>query len=632
MTAGLELLRSRLEGIVPNGESFKARCPVKGHGKGLGDRKPSLSISPGNGSGPLINCFAGCTAEDVLGALDLTWPDILPPREDEPRRTKKKAAPITVADLAADKALPVDFLEGLGVRNTTNGVHIAYKRMDGGESRPRLRTALVAKDGSIWLPPKSGECLAYGLDRLFDAREHGYIVVVEGESDSWTLWYHGFPAMGIPGADNTGKIMVEHLVGIRTVYYVREPDQGGETFARGIKTRMSGIKFHGELREIRLDGTKDPNDLHKKDPARFKEAFQTALDASVPVALDKPKQVAVLEEEPEEITAFLDREYDVVQEIIGNGLLMRQSACLVRGWKKALKSWEASQIAICAALKYGYHCFPVTRASRVLLVQAEISPARYQARLAKLLQAHTGWTDAIKGKVYIKNGAPKLDGDSFEILKNWVDKIKPDLLVLDPIYKFLRFADENSHSSMRLVFERLDELKAMGCAILIVHHNRKAAAGESDSTSMGAARGAGWEEWADSIIALRRDNTNKNRVKMSFELRNAEEPPDIVVDRDPETMWGVMTEIAVDRRQKVTTLDVKDALLSMGGKAGSKTELGQVLMEKYAISERTAETRIDMAVQEGLIQPGDSIAGGKRIGYQVHIPSITETYLPYADN
>jgi hypothetical protein len=558
------------------------------------------------------------------------WDDILPERETRKQPGRKKPPVITLEDLGRAKALPVSFLEGLGIKNTANGVHIPYRKMDGGESRSRLRSALCAKEGSIWLPPKGSECLAYGLDRLFDARENGYLVVVEGESDCWTLWHHGFPAMGLPGADNSGKILLEYLVGIPAIYYWREPDTGGETLARGFKTRMSGIGYKGELREVKIEGVKDPNDLHRDNPDRFKERFQAALDSAVPVHLDKPKQVAILEEPPEEITAFLDRKYDAVQEIIGNGLLMRQSACLVRGWKKALKSWEASQIAICSALKYGYHCFPVTRSSRVLIVQAEISPARYQARLAKLLQAHGGWADAIKGKVYIKNGAPKLDGDSFEILKNWVDKIKPDLVVLDPIYKFLRFADENSHSSMRTVFDRLDELKAMGCAILIVHHNRKAAPGETGSTSMGTARGAGWEEWADSIIALRRDNTNKNRVKMSFELRNAEEPPDIVVDRDPETMWGVMTEIAADRRQKVTTLDVRDALLSLGGQAGSKTELCQTLMDRYGISDRTAETRIDMAVEEGLIQFGGS-GGGKRIGYQVHIPSITET-LPYADS
>ena len=112
--------------------------------------------------------------------------------------------------------------------------------------------------------------------------------------------------------------------------------------------------------------------------------------------------------------------------------------------------------------------------------------------------------------------------------------------------------------------------------------------------------------------------------------RNAEEPDDIVISRDKTTMWGTVTEIAADRRQKVTILDVRDALLAMGGKAGSKTELCQKLMDGHGISDRTAEARIDMAVEEGVILLGESGAG-KRIGYQVHIPRITET-LPYADN
>jgi hypothetical protein len=30
----------------------------------------------------------------------------------------------------------------------------------------------------------------------------GYVVIVEGASDTQTLWCHGFPSMGLPGAQN----------------------------------------------------------------------------------------------------------------------------------------------------------------------------------------------------------------------------------------------------------------------------------------------------------------------------------------------------------------------------------------------------------------------------------------------
>ena len=44
------------------------RCPVPGHGRGKGDRNPSLSIRDGD-ERLLVRCFAGCDARDVLDEL-----------------------------------------------------------------------------------------------------------------------------------------------------------------------------------------------------------------------------------------------------------------------------------------------------------------------------------------------------------------------------------------------------------------------------------------------------------------------------------------------------------------------------------------------------------------------------------
>ena len=63
--------------------------------------------------------------------------------------------------------------------------------------RYRIRTALVAQEGSRWNSGE-GKIVPYGLERLDEARKAGYLVLVEGESDCWTLWYQGFPALGIP--------------------------------------------------------------------------------------------------------------------------------------------------------------------------------------------------------------------------------------------------------------------------------------------------------------------------------------------------------------------------------------------------------------------------------------------------
>jgi hypothetical protein len=47
---------------------FLIRCPVPSHGKGRGDRSPSLHISDG-ASRVLVHCYAGCDPRDVLETL-----------------------------------------------------------------------------------------------------------------------------------------------------------------------------------------------------------------------------------------------------------------------------------------------------------------------------------------------------------------------------------------------------------------------------------------------------------------------------------------------------------------------------------------------------------------------------------
>jgi putative DNA primase/helicase len=52
-----------------NGSGWLICCPVPGHGKGRGDRSPSLSVADGDEGRLLLQCFAGCKFLEVLDAL-----------------------------------------------------------------------------------------------------------------------------------------------------------------------------------------------------------------------------------------------------------------------------------------------------------------------------------------------------------------------------------------------------------------------------------------------------------------------------------------------------------------------------------------------------------------------------------
>ena len=47
---------------------YLCRCPVPSHGKGRGDRTPSLLVTNGDRAA-LFKCFAGCDARDILAEL-----------------------------------------------------------------------------------------------------------------------------------------------------------------------------------------------------------------------------------------------------------------------------------------------------------------------------------------------------------------------------------------------------------------------------------------------------------------------------------------------------------------------------------------------------------------------------------
>jgi putative DNA primase/helicase len=54
-----------------NGNGWLVSCPCPNHGKGRGDRSPSLSVSDGDDGRLLLRCFAGCGFLDILDELKL---------------------------------------------------------------------------------------------------------------------------------------------------------------------------------------------------------------------------------------------------------------------------------------------------------------------------------------------------------------------------------------------------------------------------------------------------------------------------------------------------------------------------------------------------------------------------------
>ena len=198
----IELVLARLATVQQRqGGGWQARCPAHE------DRHPSLSIDETDDGRVLLHCFAGCARARVLDAIGLREPDVRPGRSAAGQRTRPARRPrsvgpppepaaIGLAHLAAAKRLPVEFLRELGCDDHGGGVRIPYHSEDGTLTSLRTRLAL-AGDRFRWR--RGDHPLLYGLWRLGEIRKAGWVLLVEGESDCWTLWHHGLPGLGIPG-------------------------------------------------------------------------------------------------------------------------------------------------------------------------------------------------------------------------------------------------------------------------------------------------------------------------------------------------------------------------------------------------------------------------------------------------
>jgi hypothetical protein len=191
----------------------------------------------------------------------------------------KRIGHCTVAALAEAKRLPVEFLESLGLRNNQKTVIVPYRLEDGTRAlRHRRRWAVRAGNGgSTWTGEQSsGGIVPYGLDRLA-GEGRPFCFLVEGESDAWTFWYVGLPALGIPGATMVHVLEAAHVEQFEWLIVWREPGSGGDAFEGGLAERLPGANLRvvcgADL------GVKDASDLWCREPdvRVFKAALLKAV-------------------------------------------------------------------------------------------------------------------------------------------------------------------------------------------------------------------------------------------------------------------------------------------------------------------------------------------------------------------
>ena len=165
-----------------------------------------------------------------------------------------------------------------------------------------------ATTGSAGKAARRSACTA--STEIEQAREAGEVVLVEGESDVHTLWHHGIPALGLPGAANWNEGRdVQHFDGIERIYVVVEPDKGGEAVRKWLA--QSRIRHRASILELPAPA-KDPSALHLQNDATFQRRWRVALLGALPWSAIEEKGAAEERSESWNVCADLAREHAIL--------------------------------------------------------------------------------------------------------------------------------------------------------------------------------------------------------------------------------------------------------------------------------------------------------------------------------
>jgi hypothetical protein len=247
-------------------------------------------------------------------------------------------------------------------RSGVPALSIPYFDAQGVEVAVRLRLALQASAESAgrfrWRP--RDKPVLYGLWRKHVVGE--CIVIVEGESDAQTLWLHGIPALGLPGASSWREEWSAPLEGIHSIYVVIEPDDGGEAMRRWI----ASSSIRDRVRLILLHEAKDPSELYLAAPSAFPEHWRAAMEAAIPwaeyaQARDEERCARALQlcaelvAEPDILSHFAEtmdragvvgeaRAAKLTYLVVTSRLLKRPIAAVVKGPSSAGKSFLCERV------------------------------------------------------------------------------------------------------------------------------------------------------------------------------------------------------------------------------------------------------------------------------------------------
>ena len=254
-----EIIKNYAKGpFTQNGPQLKCICPFHN------DHNPSLDFNMEKG-------VYYCHACGEKGNISKFLAKVTGKDEKEVWKMLNPLPPYTLDEYSAEKKLPINELKDWGVYDSDNDVGIRYYDENGNIIATRFRHHPKSKLRFTW--NKGDKSNLYGLWKLKDFSDE-YIVLVEGESDTQTLWHYDVQTLGVPGATNFKKEYKRSLYNFKKVYVHCEEDEAAIKFVNTVAKTL----YPQEVYKINCTalGAKDPSELHISDKFDFQKLLDTA--------------------------------------------------------------------------------------------------------------------------------------------------------------------------------------------------------------------------------------------------------------------------------------------------------------------------------------------------------------------
>ena len=553
-------------------------CPVPTHGKGRGDRNPSLAVSAGRAGGVVLYCHAGCSTADVVAAVGLTLADLM---NGDGKKPAAAPAPRSSGPRIAKTYKYTDESGRLLFEV------IRYEPKDFRQRRPDGR------GGWVWRLEDTRRVL-YHLPEVLAAVAAGKpVFVVEGEKDVERLREAGAVATCNP--HGAGKWKPEYSESLRGAHVtiVQDRDEPGRKHASAVAAALEGVA--ASVRVVEAKEGKDAAD-HLAHGYGLEEF--TAVDgdpapepAATPAA--EPEPAAECKCEPDDPPVLLYRvpelaalpEADV--DWLLRGYLARGMLTQLTGLPKEGKSTFVAAAAAAVSEGRPFCGLPTTRTP--VIYYTEEGRQTFLTMMRRLCAQ-----DARDMHVLLRSAAYGYKWEEVcEYLRVWRDKLDAGLVVVDTFTDLsgLSGEEENTAGPVLKAIGHLRPVSSDGASVWTVRHDRK-----EGGTLVESGRGSGAFAGAvDVLMALRKRGDQREVLGIGR--------PEGVPDSMHVTFDGIdFAPVDDPRRQR--DLAMERRILAVLPRTEEEAIGLEAVASLLECSTKTADKQLKRLREEGAVRSG----------------------------